>query len=83
MNDNMEAKNWKTDKIQVPVHTIEFAPTCLHLIENGSRNDEPSFAIEMRRENVTVIGQFSFATIKDCFNQLGLDLIKLEKPQKG
>jgi hypothetical protein len=75
----MTTRNWGKEKIRLSNVKEELRPVELHMKENGSIGefgDEPSFAMVMVGTKGAFFGQFSLATIKDCFNQLGYDLVK-------
>lgn len=59
---------------------IEMMPTELHMKSNGRKDDTPSFAILLEKDNgylgkLKVVGQFSLATLKEVMDVLGYKII--------
>ena len=65
-------------KLNFPNATKHMRPIELHMREDGSLNNTPSFAMVMMNQTGTqfVVGQFSIETLTDCLDELGFTLTK-------
>jgi len=72
--------DWGTKQIDLSDHiALEFRPTELHLKQNGSTENEPSFTILLQNEKAItkVFGQVSLKMLNKAFGELGYQITKL------
>lgn len=82
MAKEFKAFNHGTGPIVLAQHNnnlvMQAKPTELHLKENGTLNNGPSFAIVMEDYyRNRIIGQVSLDMLKEALNEIGYDIVKL------
>ncbi len=80
--DKLRTYNHGTGLIQTDMKGIvkltQGMPTELHLKEDGTLDNKPSFAVVIEDLNRNkVIGQISLRMLKQALNELGYDVVKL------
>lgn len=58
--------------------TVDYLPVEIHLKEDGSKDDKPSFAILMSRPetHIRIVGQLSLEMFNEGLADIGYELIK-------
>ena len=90
MDKPLKTLNWgklKIDFSSSRYHYIqEMRPTEIHLKEDGSINNKPSFAIVMSRDEIgaeeyhyPIYGQISLEMLNEGLKELGYEIVKLKK----
>ncbi len=71
------AFNHGKGKIPVPLISLKMLPTELHIKEDGSVKDEPTFVMVMTRDKyITVYGEISIEMFNDGLSDIGYKMIK-------
>lgn len=79
MSKDFKAFNHGTGKIIIKhKEMIELKPVEIHLKENGSIKDEPSFAFVLTRPDLetAVFGQISLEMLNESLNELGYKIVE-------
>lgn len=81
MNKDFEGFNWGKEKIIIKppknFTPLEVRPVQIHLKEDGSLNDEPSFVIVSDHvSGLWTYGQISFKMFNEGLNDIGYELRK-------
>jgi hypothetical protein len=73
--------NWGTNQIALTNIRGEYKPVEIHLKEDGTKDNTPSFAIVMEKPKplgITdrIFGQVSLKMLNEALNELGYEIIK-------
>lgn len=78
----MKTKNCGTNSLMFHDSVIEMRPTELHMKEDGSIDDKPSFCFvaELRMSPHRVIMQVSLRMLNEAMNELGYEIKSISTP---
>ena len=81
MGKAFQAFNHGTGKMDLTKHKniVVMRPTEIHLKEDGSKKNEPSFAIVMTDFRNTVVGEISLEMLNDGLADIGYEVVRRQK----